>query len=230
MHIAIIPDGNRRWARERNLPGFMGHKTGADTMEKIIDAAFKEGVEHLTIWGASVLNITERTKEETGFLFSVFESSFNRLAGSERLKDARARVEIIGEWRNYFPESLIDACDNLIGATKNGDGPTLTFALAYSGTGEMIGAVKKIADKKSEDPGFEITKQSLKENLMTAKLPAVDLVIRTGGEPHWSDGFMMWDTANSQLYFTETLWPAFSEEEFRRAIGNFSATERRMGK
>jgi len=208
----------------------MGHKAGAETMENIIYAAFDLGVTHLTIWGASVVNITERTKEETEFLFSVFERSFNRLAGSKRLKDARARVEIIGEWRNYFPESLIAACDNLIGATKDGDGPMLTFALAYSGTGEMVGAVKKIADKKSEDPGFEITKESLKENLMTAKLPAVDLVIRTGGEPHWSDGFMMWDTANSQLYFTETLWPAFSEEEFRRAIGNFSVTERRMGK
>lgn len=230
MHIAIIPDGNRRWAKERGLPGFVGHKTGADTMEKIIKAAFEAGVDNLTIWGASVTNITERTKEEVEFLFSVFEDSFKRLAGSKTLKDAGARVKITGEWKKHFPESLRKACENLMESTGKNGGPSLTFMLAYSGTGDMLEAVKKLAERKTADPSFEITRESLKDSLMTAELPPVDLVIRTGGEPHWSDGFMMWDTANSQLYFTETLWPAFEPEEFNLAFGKFNKTERRMGK
>jgi undecaprenyl diphosphate synthase len=230
MHIAIIPDGNRRWAKERNLPGFVGHKTGADTMEKIINAALHMDIGYLTIWGASVANITERTKEEVDFLFSVFENSFKRLLGSNELKDAEVRVRIIGEWRDYFPENLIKTCDNLIQGTEGNGGPSLTFMLAYSGTGDMLSAVKKLTERKAAEPDLEITPASLKANLAAADLPPVDLVVRTGGEPHWSDGFMMWDTANSQLYFTETFWPAFSEEELKSAVDRFNRTERRMGK
>lgn len=230
MHIAIMPDGNRRWAKERNLLGFMGHKAGADTMERIIKTAFGVGVDCLTVWGASAANITERTKEETDFLFSVFENSFKNLAESAEIKNARARIRVIGEWHKFFPDSLREICENLMESTEKNDGPSLSFMLAYSGTGEMLEAAKKLAERKASDPNFEITRESLKDNLMTAELPPVDLVIRTGGEPHWSDGFMMWDTANSQLYFTETLWPAFTPEEFGSAIDRFNRTERRMGK
>lgn len=230
MHIAILPDGNRRWAKERNLPGFMGHKTGADTMEKIIKAAFGMGIDYLTVWGASVANITERTEEEVNFLFSVFERSFKSLGNSAEVKNARTRIRMIGEWSKFFPDSLRETCEKLMEDTRKNDGPSLSFMLAYSGTGEMLETAKKLAERKMSDPNFEITRESLKNSLMTAELPPVDLVIRTGGEPHWSDGFMMWDTANAQLYFTETLWPAFTPEEFGSAIDMFNRTERKMGK
>ncbi|MDD5098866.1 MAG: polyprenyl diphosphate synthase [Candidatus Colwellbacteria bacterium] len=230
MHLAIIPDGNRRWAKQKGIPGFMGHKKGAETMEQIISAAFDMDVTHLTIWGASVANVTERSKEEVDFLFSVFEDSFKRLLNSPKLSERKARVRILGEWRNRFSDSLKNVCEELINNTEKNDGPSLTFMLAYSGTGEILEAAKNIAERKAADQSFEITRESYKESLMTKELPPVDLVIRTGGEPHWSDAFMAWDTANAQLYFTETFWPAFSEEELKSAIDKFNATERRMGK
>jgi undecaprenyl diphosphate synthase len=230
MHIAILPDGNRRWAKERNLPEFIGHKTGADTVEKIVKTVFGTGIDYLTIWGTSIANMTKRTKEEVDFLFSIFENSFKNLAGLAEIKNARVKVRMIGEWRKFFPESLCETCDNLIEATKENDGPSLSFMLSYSGTNEMLEAIKKLAERKVKDPDFEITRESLKSCLMTAELPPVDLVIRTGGEPHLSDGFMMWDTSDAQLYFTETLWPDFTAEEFKLALDKFKKTERRMGK
>jgi len=230
MHLAIIPDGNRRWAKKKGQPSFMGHKAGAETMEKIISAAFDAGTEYLTIWGASVANVTERSKEETDFLFSVFENSFKKLMNSDELTERRVRVRIIGEWRERFPDNLRRAYEDIIKKTETNDGPSLTFMMAYSGTGEMVDAVKAIAEKKSSDPEFEITRETLKENLATKDLPSVDLLIRTGGEPHWSDGFMMFSTANSQLYFTETLWPDFSVGELQSVINKFGDTERRLGR
>lgn len=230
MHLAIIPDGNRRWAKEKGLPSFMGHKTGGETMERIITAAFDAGVSHLTIWGASVANVTERSREEIEFLFSVFSDSFRKLMESDELTERKVRVRILGEWRERFPDGLRNMYEEIIKRTENNEGPSLTFMMAYSGTGEMLEAVNSLANRKAADPEFKITKESLKESLMTYDLPSVDLVIRTGGEPHWSDGFMMFDIANAQFYFTETLWPGFSAEELNRVIDKFNETERRLGK
>lgn len=230
MHLAIIPDGNRRWAKEKGLPSFVGHKTGGEVMERVISAAFDKGVSHLTIWGASVANVTERSKEEIDFLFSVFENNFRKLIDSSELSERKVRVRVLGEWRERFPDGLKKLYEEIIKKTEANDGPSLTFMMAYSGTGEMIEAAKKLAERSVSEPEFEITKATLKESLMTRDLPSVDLAIRTGGEPHWSDGFMMFDIANAQFYFTETLWPAFSNEELEGVIDRFNATERRMGK
>jgi len=199
-------------------------------MENIIYAAFDLGVTHLTIWGASVANVAERSKEEVEFLFSVFGSSFKKMLNSPKLAEKNARIRMLGEWRERFPLELKNVCEELIGKTENNNGPALTFMLAYSGTGEIIEATKKICARKAADPSFEITRESYKENLMTKDLPPVDLLICTGGESHWSDAFMAWDTANSQLCFTDTFWPAFSAEELRETIDKFKGTERRMGK
>jgi undecaprenyl diphosphate synthase len=102
--------------------------------------------------------------------------------------------------------------------------------MAYSGIDEMMEAIKSIANIKLKNPNLEITNDLIKANLWTRDLPAVDFVIRTGGEPHWSQGMMMWDVAEAQLYFTETLWPDFSSEEFRKALDHYGKTERRFGK
>ena len=230
MHLAIIPDGNRRWAKEKGQPTFMGHKAGAETMERILSAAFDAGVTHLTVWGASVANVTERSSEETEFLFSVFKGSFKKLIESPDISEKKVRVRIIGEWRERFPEDLRSAYEEIIKKTETNDGPSLTFMMAYSGTGEMVEAAKRLVEKKVADTAFEVTRETLKECLDTRDLPSVDLVIRTGGEPHWSDGFMMFDTANSHLYFTEALWPDFSVEELRLVMDKFRETERRMGR
>lgn len=196
-------------------------------MEQTIASAFDLDVEYLTIWGASTANVTERDPKEIDFLFSVFKNSFEKLIASPEISDRRVRVRILGEWRVLFPEPLKKVYEDIIEKTEKNDGPSLTFMMAYSGTGEILRAVDIL---RATSPDIVIDRDSIKRSLMTHDLPAVDLVIRTGGEPHWSDGFMMWDTANSQLYFTETLWPDFSKEELAKVVEQYRSTERRMGK
>jgi undecaprenyl diphosphate synthase len=225
-HIAIIPDGNRRWAKKRGLSSIFGHRKGAKTAEEIINAAMNLGVEYVTLWGCSVDNITKRDDKEVGFLFRVFEKYFKRLLADKKIYKNEVRVEMLGKWRNYFPKSGIAVMDELIKKTKKHSKRHMTFLMAYSGVDEMVSAVRSISSGKPED----IDADTIKQNLFTKDLPPVDLVIRTGGEPHWSSGFMMWDVRDAQLYFTKTLWPAFSVKELKEAIGSYSATERRLGK
>lgn len=225
-HIAIIPDGNRRWAKERHLPSFMGHREGAKTTEKILTRALDRGVENLTFWGCSVDNVVKRDKEEVHFLLELFGEHFKRLLNTKIIHERKVNVQFFGLWREYFPQSLQKIIEELIATTAGYSDHYLTFMMAYSGILEMTQAVQKIM---SEQIGL-ITPETIKEHLYTAKLPPVDLTIRTGGEPHLSSGFMMWDMADTQLHFTETLWPAFSSEDFDAALATFAATERRQGK
>lgn len=227
QHIAIIPDGNRRWARENGLPSFMGHRRGAETAEKIINAAIKLGIKYVTLWGCSVDNLTKRDKQEADFLVEIFESYFNKLLSDNKVKEEEVRIRVLGEWTRFFSEAGKKTVNELIARTKQHNRYHITFLMAYSGTEEMIGAVNKIL---SSGMTSNIDENTVKRNLLTKDLPAVDLVIRTGGEPHWSSGFMMWDVKDSQLYFTETLWPAFSVDELKKAAQLYSNIERRLGR
>lgn len=223
-HIAIIPDGNRRWARKKGMRVVLGHQRGAETFETILAVALKEKIPYLTIWGSSVGNITKRSPAEVKFLLSVFKRYFVKLRKDKRLRAEDVRVRILGEWRKYFPPALKVEMERLIEETKKHKTYNLTFLMAYSGVEDMEQAMKSLASGKKK-----VSAASIKESLWTADLPAVDLVIRTGGEPHWSQGFMMWDVAESQLVFTETLWPDFSEKEFVRILARYRDTERRLG-
>lgn len=224
QHIAIIPDGNRRWARAKGLPSFMGHREGANTMERIVETARDLGIPAVTVWGSSVANITNRSKEETKFLFDIFETYFAKLARHTEIQKHNVRVRILGRWEALFPEHTKKAMREAVKQTKNNTARHLSFLMAYSGKEEMLHAIKEIPR------GGTVDEHAVKSRLWTKDLPPVDLVIRTGGEPHWSEGFMMWDVAEARLFFTETLWPDFSPEEFTRAIQNYANTERRFGK
>ena len=226
-HVVVVPDGNRRWAKEQNKPSSFGHLEGAKNMDRIVYAALEHEISFFTIWLCSVGNITERGAVEVAFLYELFENYFKKLTKSPELVEKRIRVNVIGRWREFFPESLQTTITSLMDATKEHERHTLTFLMAYSGTDEMLGAITHIA--RSGASAEKITGELLKQNLWTKDLPAVDLVIRTVGEPHWSAGLMMWDVAEAQLYLTETFWPAFSTEEFGRALRTFAATERRYG-
>ncbi len=227
-HIALIPDGNRRWARKRGLSSFFGHRRGAKTAEEIMDAAMDLGVEYITLWGCSVDNLTKRDAREVKFLIKIFEDHFRKLAKDKRVYKNEVRIEILGEWRKFFSKDGVAVMADLIDRTKKHSKCHMTFLMAYSGVDEMIGAIRRIAT--SHDGKFPIDVDTVKRNLLTRDLPAVDLVVRTGGEPHWSSGFMMCDVRDAQLYFTKTLWPAFSVKELRSAIDAYSNTERRLGK
>lgn len=232
-HIAIIPDGNRRWAVKKGLVRFLGHKSGADISEDILKAAFDLGANYVTMWGSSVNNILKRPKPEVKYLLDVFEKKFLQLAENKEIHKRKIKVNALGRWEELFPVKVKKAVQKAIDATKNYKGKELTILLAYSGIDEMTEAIKQIVLRQAQDKQGTKTKidaSLVKNYLWTKDLPLVDLVIRTGGDPHWSSGFMMWHATNSQFYFTQTLWPDFNEKELKKAITEYAKRERRLGR
>ncbi|KKT42973.1 MAG: Tritrans,polycis-undecaprenyl-diphosphate synthase (geranylgeranyl-diphosphate specific) [Candidatus Wolfebacteria bacterium GW2011_GWE2_44_13] len=229
-HIAVIPDGNRRWAREKSLPDFFGHREGAKRIVDITKQAINGNVYAITFWGLSLDNIEKRKSTEINFIYKILESNFKKLAKNRDIHKNKVKINVIGRWRQGFPKSLIEKIEEAIDATKGYGDHQLTFLLAYNGIDEMMNGIKEIAKAKRKNDKLEINEELVKKNLWTSGLPPVDLVIRTGGEPHWSSGFMMWDIANAHFYFTKILWPDFSEREFEKALNYFASTDRRMGK
>lgn len=227
-HIVIIPDGNRRWAAERGREPWEGHEAGAQNTEKLIREARRLGIGEISFWGSSLENLTKRPLTESKALLRIYETYFKKLLGSEDIHIDEARIRFIGHWETQFPASLKDVMHRCAEATKNYSRYYLNFLLAYSGDDDMRQAIQKIAD--SLPAGGTVTDEIIKENLMTRELPPVDLLIRTGGEPHLSAGFMMWDIANAQLYFSEKYYPDFDEAALREALADYAARGRRFGK
>lgn len=230
MHVAFIPDGNRRWAKKHKLDAWLGHKTGAESFKKLLDVAMEFGISHVSFWGSSQDNLAKRPKEEVKFLLNLFKEKFYSLSKDKEIHEKGIKIRVFGSWREQFPDDVREAIGKAIDATKNYDNYHLNFFLAYSGTAEIIDAIRLIAGKVKQDASLVIDKDLVKKCLYTSELPPVDLMIRTGGEPHLSDGFMMWETANTQLYFSDKLWPDFSKEDFKDAIMDYSKRERRFGK
>jgi len=227
-HLALIPDGNRRWAKKRNLPPWQGHIEGAKALEKILKKAWELKIPYFTFWGSSLDNILKREKKEVKVLFSLYQRYFEKLLKERKIFEEKVKVNFFGRWEKLFPKNLVKTLKTLKEKTKSHNKYFLTFLLAYDGRDEMLEAIKKISKKKIK----KIDEKILLENLWTGELPPVDLVIRTGceGDPHNSAGFMMWQTAYSQFYFTKTYFPDFSPEEFEKAIKDFLKRERRFGK
>ncbi|MCK5332630.1 di-trans,poly-cis-decaprenylcistransferase [Candidatus Parcubacteria bacterium] len=229
-HIAIIPDGNRRWAEKHKLEAWLGHQKGAEYIDKLADVIIEMKIPHLSFWGSSKDNLKKRPKREVKFLLKLFKEKFLEISQSEKVINNEMKINIIGDWRNQFPKDVKDALNQAIENTKKHKKYSLNFFLAYSGTEEMLDVAKCIAAKSRKDPSLKVNKDLIKSCLSTSDLPSVDLVVRTGGEPHLSDGFMMWETANSQLYFSNKLYPDFNQNDFRKAIEDYSKRERRFGK
>lgn len=229
-HIAIIPDGNRRWARKQGLRVVLGHDRGAEVFGELLEVILREKIPYITFWGSSTSNVLNRSAAEVTFYFALVEKYFKKLLEDKRLAERKVRVRMLGRWRELFPESLKAIMEELIATTVSHDEHHLTFLMAYSGVEEMVDTMNRISDAKAKDPASTLDAPMLKSFLWTHDLPPVDLVIRTGGEPHWSQGFMMWDVAEAQLVFTETLWPDFAEKEFLAIIAEYANRERRFGK
>lgn len=204
-HVAIIPDGNRRWAKEKKLKPWEGHQAGAENLEKLIVFAQKRGIKCLSFWGSSIDNLQKRPFQEKRALLEIYKKYFSKLLDNRDIHENKVRINFIGKWREQFPESLKEILKKVIEKTKNYKKRSLNFMLAYSGIDEMKEAFEKM--QKNYSAGTKVTEKMIKENLMTSELPSVDLIVRTGGEPHLSAGFMMWDSADSQLYFAEEMFP-----------------------
>jgi undecaprenyl diphosphate synthase len=228
IHVAIIPDGNRRWARGRGLQPWKGHEAGADNLKRLIETAHEIGIKCLSFWGSSLENLKKRPFQEKRALLAIYKKYFSQILNDERIERDQVKINFVGRWEEQFPDSLKKIIHKCIDKTKNYRKFVLNFFLAYNGDDEMLDAVKKIA--KACVKGRKITAETIKENLMTRDLPPVDLLIRTGGEPHLSAGFMMWDVADSQLYFSMKNFPDFTDAEFRDAIEDYKKRNRRKGK
>jgi len=230
-HIAIIPDGNRRWAREREVPLNEGHRIGAQTTQKIFEKTLELKIPYLTFWAASYDNLIKRSKEEVKFLITLINAEFQKLLDDAKVHKNEVKVRILGRFQEVLPEKTLRIIEKLMKKTENYEIFSLTFLLAYNGTDEMLAAIKRIA-KEVKISTIKITGELIKSFLWTKDLPPVDLVIRTGcqDDPHNSAGFMMWHTAYSQYYFTKTLYPDFTSEEFEKAIKDFEKRKKRLGK
>ena len=228
-HVAIIPDGNRRWAKKRGLKPWEGHREGiGKNSQDVANVAFESGVEYLTIWGGSYDNFAGRPAEEVKNMNIVYKSFIKNLRDDGDIYEKKIRVAFVGEWRDVLEKPTIEAINEIESETKDFEGHYFTILSAYNGDRELIDAVNRLIEDSKENPDQD----TIKSYLWTHDLPPVDLLIRTGVEddPHNSTGFMMWHTRDSQLLFSEILLPEFGKEDFLAAIESYQSRERRFGK
>ena len=226
-HIAIILDGNRRWAKNRNIPTLQGHTAGAKNLERIATYCDKIGVKYLTVYAFSTEN-WNREKEEVDYLMKLFAKYIKDF--DRKFKDATARIRLAGEI-SRLPEDLQEKVKAIEEKTKNNTGITINLCINYGGREEIVNATKIIAEKvkNGELESSEITEEMIGKLLRTGDAPDPDLFIRPGGEIRLS-GFLLWQSSYSELYFANPLWPDFNEEELDKAIDEFNRRKRRFGK
>jgi len=229
-HIAIIPDGNRRWAKSQDKTPEQGHLEGFERTREIIEQAFVGRVKNITFWGASLDNLAKRPQYEVKHLYKNFQNYIKALLTYKEIHTQKIKINVLGKWQELFPKTLTKVIQKAIDSTKDYSNYTLTFLLGYNGDEEMLQAIKAISEQKLANPNLEITSDLVKQSLYTKDLPPVDLLIRTGGEPHNSVGFMMWDTANAQYYFTDINYPDFTIQELDKAIAEYNTRGKRKGK
>ena len=226
-HTAIIMDGNGRWAKQKGMSRIFGHQNGVAAVKKIVEAANKFKIKYLTLFTFSIEN-WDRPQSEVDTLMSLLV---------ETLKDEfedifrnNIKLNAIGEL-DTLPDNVRDELYSIIHSTKNNSGMTLTLALSYGGKQEIFKAVKEISDKvKNDIISLDNFDDSLiNDHLYTRDLPDVDLLIRTSGEQRISN-FLLWQIAYAELYFTDTYWPDFTEEDLEKAIVEYQNRERRFGK
>ena len=225
-HVAIIMDGNGRWAKKRNMPRVKGHYEGMQTVKKITKYASKLGIKYLTLYAFSTENWA-RPKEEVNYLMDLPEKMFTSFM--PELMENNVKVEVIGVVEK-LPENTRKAVEDAIEQTKNNTGLKLIFALNYGSKDEIVTAVKRIAQgaANNEYKVEEIDEQLISDNLFTKDTPDPDLLIRTSGEQRISN-FLLWQIAYSEFLFTKVAWPDFTEEEFYKALLEYQSRDRRFG-
>ena len=229
-HVAIIPDGNRRWARQHGKTVNEGHEEGVRIFKDIARHAADSGVTYLSFWGMSLDNLRKRSAREVVGLLRIFRHEFRALADNKDIHERGIRINVLGRWRQKFPAPVRRAIEASISATQRYTKHVMTVFLAYNGTDDMLTAIRSVAEEARKSLYVRVTPALLKRHLVTRELPAVDLLIRTAGDPHLSAGFMMWDVADAQLHFTDAFWPDFTPKEFDGALAAYAARERRFGK
>ncbi|MDY5973704.1 isoprenyl transferase [Streptococcus pluranimalium] len=229
-HIGIIMDGNGRWAKKRLQPRIMGHKAGMDALQKVTIAASDLGVKVLTVYAFSTENWS-RPDDEVNFIMNLPVEFFDKYV--PELDKNKVRIQMIGD-QSRLPQETQKALEKALEQTKHNSGLVLNFALNYGGRAELVDTMRELAQDVLDarlNPG-DITEDLISGHLMTSHLPYLyrdpDLVIRTSGELRLSN-FLPWQSAYSELYFTDTLWPDFDQQALKEAISDYNRRHRRFG-
>jgi undecaprenyl diphosphate synthase len=219
--VGIIMDGNRRWAKERGLPKLEGHRVGLlETLRDTVKFVHARGIAHLAVYMFSTENWS-REEEEVAYLMDLFRESIKK--EMNELGKENVRIRFVGQ-RTRFSKDLQQSMDEVEEETRNNTGLTVWCCLSYGGRAEIVAAAQAAAAS-----GEEITEESLARHLWTEGMPDPDIIIRTSGEQRLS-GFLTWQSVYSELFFTNTKWPDFSEAEFDSILSEYAERERRRGK
>lgn len=226
QHVAIILDGNGRWAKAKGMPRNYGHVQGAKTVETICEDAYKMGIQYLTVYAFSTEN-WNRPKDEVDALMKLLRNYMKTCL--QTAKKNRMCVKVLGE-KSRLDEDIRTRIEELETATKDNDGLHFQIAINYGGRDELVRAVRKLAQRveRGELSAGEITEELVEESLDTAGIPAPDLLIRTCNEQRISN-FLLWQLAYTELYFTPVAWPDFTKEELRKAVEAYNHRDRRFG-
>ena len=226
-HIAIIMDGNRRWAKEKGLDGKLGHKAGAETLEELTYFANDIGLKYLTVYAFSTEN-WKRTEEEVGALMLLLKSYVDKFL--KKANNNNIRVRILGDIER-LDKGLKDSINEIVEKSSKNTGLTLNIAFNYGGRAEMVRAVKQISEKVLDNKLsiVDITEQTISDNLYTCGEPDPDLLIRTSGELRLS-GFLLWQVAYTEFLFLDKYWPDFSKDDLLEAIQTYQNRKRNLGK
>ena len=225
-HIAIIMDGNGRWAQSKNLPRMAGHNAGMATIKEIVKASSMLGIRHLTVYAFSTENWKRSTEEVSGIFKLIIIYIEKEL---RELHENNVRVRILGDYEQ-LPKEAVKSLERSLETTKNNTGLQFNIALNYGGRNEILKSVRKLA-KEVEDGTLkadDITEEKIAENLYTAGIPDPDMIIRTSGEERLSN-YLLWQCAYSEFVFTDVLWPDFTREEYEKTIEIFQNRKRRFG-
>ncbi len=225
-HIAIIMDGNGRWAKKRGLPRFLGHRAGVEAVRNVVRACINRGISVLTLFAFSSEN-WQRPAKEVGLLMELFVATLDKEV--KRLHKNNVRLRIIGD-RSAFGEGLQQRIREAEALTKGNTGMTLVIAANYGGRWDVAQAAQQLAEKVREGllQPSDITPELLNRHVALADLPEPDLLIRSSGEQRISN-FLIWQLAYTELYFTETLWPDFDDKAVDEALHSFANRQRRFG-
>lgn len=227
-HVAIIMDGNRRYAKEFGLLVAEGHEKGREKLEQMLEWCMEIGVRILTVYAFSTENVG-REQKEIEDLMRLFIRNFDDLAEDERVHKHKIRVRVLGQ-REFLPQELKNAIKNAEDRTKDYDGYFFNIAVGYGGREEIIQAIRKIAEsvKEGKLSVGGIDEKTFSEFLYTKDMPDPDLVLRTSGEERISN-FLLWQLAYSELYFSDVYWPGFRKIDFLRAVRSYQLRQRRFG-
>ncbi|KPJ74522.1 UDP pyrophosphate synthase [candidate division TA06 bacterium DG_78] len=228
-HVAIIMDGNGRWAKKRGLPRIVGHRQGVESVRAVVKASLDLGIDYLTLYTFSTEN-WQRPKREVDTLMKMLKEMLAK--ETPGLHKNNVRVKVIGRLDDVYPNAR-KVVDDAIALTKNNDGLVLTFCISYGSRGEIIDAVKKIImqDRKEHIALDKFDERTFAQFLYDPDLPDPDLLIRTGAENRERiSNFLLWQIAYTEIYFTKTLWPDFRRKEFTSAVDAFTQRERLFGR